>query len=101
MHPSGTWGINWFSGPECEKISISGDALATVPMTFPELDTISAVVVDDNYIFVSGWAADDSGHKVFVYDSNGTHKMTLTDEERELIFYKNAEKILNIQEEPK
>jgi len=28
-------------------------------------------------------------------------KMTLTDEERELIFYKNAEKILNIQEEPK
>lgn len=28
MHPSGTWGISWFSGPECEKITLSGGAVS-------------------------------------------------------------------------
>jgi len=79
MHPSGTWGINWFSGPECEKISLTDGILSTAPMNFPEVDTISSVSVGESYIFVSGWAADDSGHKVFVYDSNGSYQMTLTD----------------------
>jgi len=83
MHPSGTWGISWFSSPECEKISISGGVLTTAPITFPEVDIISQVNVDNNYIFVSGSAVDDDEHKVFVYDADGNHRMTLTDADGE------------------
>jgi len=83
MHPSGTWGISWFSSSECEKISLSGGVLTTAPMTFPEADIISHVNVDNNYIFVSGSAADDDEHKVFVYDAGGKLQMTLTDTEGE------------------
>ena len=79
MHPSGTWGISWFSGPECEKITLSGGAVATAPIVFKEVDLISHVLVDENHIYVSGSAADDSGHKVFVYDTAGSLQLTLAD----------------------
>ncbi|MBQ3076552.1 MAG: hypothetical protein IJC43_01715 [Clostridia bacterium] len=83
MHPSGSWGISWFSSPECEKISLAGGVLSTTPITFPEVDIISHVNVDHNYILASGAAADDSGHKVFVYDAGGNLLMTLTDAQGE------------------
>ncbi|MBQ8000859.1 MAG: hypothetical protein IJ298_06505 [Ruminococcus sp.] len=83
MHPSGTWGISWFSGSECEKITISGDTITTEAITFAEVDTISTVIIDKDNIYVTGNAADDSGHKVFVYNQNGTLQKTLADEEGE------------------
>jgi hypothetical protein len=79
MHPSGLWGISWFSSSECEKITLSGGTMSTTPLKFPQVSTISTVLVDEQYIYVCGYAADDSGHKVFVYDLNGVHQMTLTD----------------------
>ena len=79
MHPSGTWGVSWFSGPECEKIALSGGAVATEPMVFNEVSTISHLLVDENHIYVSGSAADESGHKVFVYDTAGNLQVTLAD----------------------
>lgn len=79
MHPSGAWGISWFSGPECKKLTFSGGAMASEAITFPEVSTISTVVIDENYIYVCGYAADESGHKVYVYDANGALQMTLTD----------------------
>lgn len=83
MHPSGTWGIDWFTGPECKKLAISGTTVNATEINFKEVDTISNINVDKDYIFVCGYAADDSGHKVFVYDANGTLKYTLCDEEGE------------------
>lgn len=77
MHPSGTWGISWFSGPECEKITLSGGAVATEPIVFKEVDLVSHVLVDENHIYVSGSAVDESGHKVFVYDTAGNLQVTL------------------------
>ena len=77
MHPSGTWGISWFSGPECEKITLSGGAVATEPIVFKEVKLISHVLVDESHIYVSGSAADESGHKVFVYDTAGNLQVTL------------------------
>ena len=79
MHPSGTWGVSWFSGPECEKITLSGGALKTEPMVFQEVDILSHLLIDDSHIYVCGSAVDGSGHKVFVYDSNGALQMTLAD----------------------
>lgn len=83
MHPSGAWGISWFSGPECEKVTPSGGALSTAPITFAEVETIAHLNVSDNYIFVCGYAADDSGHKVFVYNTDGVLQTTLADADGE------------------
>ena len=77
MHPSGTWGISWFSGPECDKLTFSGGAVATEPIVFKEVDLISHLLVDENHIYVSGSAVDESGHKVFVYDTAGNLQVTL------------------------
>ncbi len=83
MHTSGKWGISWFSGSECEKITIADGTLTTSPMTFAEVESIMHLVVDDKYIYVCGSAADDSGHKVFVYDKDGKLKYTLADADGE------------------
>ena len=79
MHPSGTWGISWFSGPECEKITLSGGAVATEPIVFKEVDLISHLLVDENHIYVSGSDVGRGDHKVFVYDTAGTLQLTLAD----------------------
>lgn len=77
MHPSGTWGVSWFSSNECEIVDLSGGGCATTPITFAEVDTIMHLMVDENNIYVCGSAADGSGHKVFVYGKDGTLKLTL------------------------
>lgn len=81
MHPDGQWGITWFSGPDCEKLTFSGGTVSSAAITFGEVSTISEVLVDEDYIYVCGYAADDSGHKVFLYDHSGKLVMTLTDDE--------------------
>lgn len=79
MHPSGTWGISWFSGPECEKVTLSGGAVATAPIVFKEVDIISHLLVDENHIYVSGSSVSDGKHRVFVYDTAGNLQLTLAD----------------------
>lgn len=79
MHPSGTWGISWFSGPECEKVTISDGAIKTEPIVFKEIDSVRYMMIDENHIYVSGSALEDSAHKVFVYDTAGNLQVTLTD----------------------
>lgn len=79
MHPSGTWGISWFSSAECKKSTLSGGTVTTEPIVFKEVDLISHLMIDENHIYVCGSAADESGHKVFVYDANGALQMTLAD----------------------
>lgn len=79
MHPSGTWGISWFSGPECEKITLSGGTVTTEPIVFQEVDIIHYLLVDENHIYVSGSAVDGGAHNVFVYDAAGNLQLTLAD----------------------
>ncbi len=83
MHPSGTWGINYFTSNECSKVTFNGDSYTSVPMNFKEVDTIMHLNVDENNIYVCGSAADDSGHKVFVYNADGKLQKTLCDAEGE------------------
>lgn len=83
MHPSGTWGIGWFTSNECNKISFADGTVSKNAITFPEVDTISTLSVDDDYIYVAGSSTDESGHKVFIYDHDGNLKYALTDAEGE------------------
>lgn len=81
--PNGTWGINWFSGPECEKLTISGASISATGITFPEVNMISSLFVDNDHIYVCGDSADGSGHKVYVYNTDGILMLTLADENGE------------------
>ncbi|MBQ2971183.1 MAG: hypothetical protein IJE16_01380 [Ruminococcus sp.] len=82
MHPSGSWGIDYFTSSECEKITFSGGTYTATAMNFAEVDTIMHLNVDENNIYVCGSDAD-SNHKVFVYGADGKLKTTLCDAEGE------------------
>ena len=79
MHPSGSWGISWFASSDCEKLTFSDGVMSKSPISFPEVGTLSTLLIGTDEIYVCGYAADDSGHKVFVYDTDGNLKMTLAD----------------------
>lgn len=83
MHPSGTWGVEW-GYSEIKKVTISGDTAAKEAIATPEVKNITCVNVDEKgNIFVCASGVEDNGHKIFVYDSNGTLKTTLSDENGE------------------
>lgn len=76
--PGGTWGISWFlSGEECELYSFHDGTLTGSPFPFTEVDTISQVCIDNNYIFVCGSSVEDDEHYVFVYDYSGELQLQL------------------------
>lgn len=77
IHPSGAWGVNYFTSNECEIVTFSGNAYTSTPVTFKEADTIMHLCVDENNIYVCANAADDSGHKVFIYNKDGVLQKTL------------------------
>lgn len=81
MAPSGTWGISWFTRPECEKLVLNDGILTIEAITFAELSMVSKVFIDENNIYVCGSAVDGTGHKVFVYDYDGNYKLELADED--------------------
>ncbi len=83
MHPSGKWGVDYFTSNQCNIITFTGNTYTSTPMIFPEADTIMHLNVDENYIYVCANATDESGHKVFVYDKDGVLLKTLCDAEGE------------------
>ena len=83
MHPSGTWGVDYFVSNECNIVTFNGETYSTTPVIFKEASTIMNVSVDENSIYICASAADDSGHKVFVYNKDGVLQKTLCDAEGE------------------
>ncbi len=77
MSPDGTWGINYLATADCEKITVNGDVIERETVTFAQIDTISEVFVDENNIYICGYAVDESGFKVFIYDTDGNLKKIL------------------------
>ena len=76
--PGSTWGISWFvSGEDCELYAFQNGALSGSPFPFNEVDTISQVCIDSNYILVSGSSKEDSDHYLFVYDYSGELQLQL------------------------
>ncbi len=82
MHPSGKWGIDYFTTNECEKITYSGSTYTSTEMVFSDVESIMHLNVDENNIYVCG-SDTDSNHKVFVYDTDGKLQKTLSDAEGE------------------
>ena len=83
IHPSGKWGVNFFTSNECSIVTFSGNSFTSKPIVFKEADTIMQLCVDENNIYVCANAADESGHKVFVYNKDGKLQKTLCDAEGE------------------
>ncbi len=82
MHPSGKWGIDYFTSKECKKTTFNGSTYTSTEMVFSDVETIMHLNVDENNIYVCGSDAD-SNHKVFVYDADGKLQKTLSDAEGE------------------
>ncbi|MBQ8784012.1 MAG: hypothetical protein IJZ57_09635 [Clostridia bacterium] len=83
IHPSGKWGVDFFTSNECEILTFSGNTYTSKPVVFKEADTIMQLCIDENNIYVCANAADDSGHKIFVYNKDGKLQKTLCDAEGE------------------
>lgn len=81
MHPSGTWGISWFSSAECEKIILSHGGIKIEPIVFKEVDIVRRVLVDENHIYICGSDVNGGDQRVFIYDTNGNFQTKLTDSE--------------------
>lgn len=85
VSPDGTFGITYFvQASDLEKVNITSTstfeteefALSEEPMS-----VVSYLTITQDYILISGSAADDSGHKVFVFDHSGNYIRTLADED--------------------
>ena len=83
IHPSGTWGVDFFTSNECNIINFSGNTFAVTPVVFKEAKTVMHICIDENNIYVCASAADDSGHKVFIYNKSGVLQKTLCDADGE------------------
>lgn len=83
MHPSGAWGVDYFTSNKCNIVTFNGDSYSATPVIFKEADTIMNVSVDENNIYVYANAADVSGYKVFVYNKDGVLQKTFCDAESE------------------
>ncbi len=82
MHPSGTWGINYFTSGECEKLSFADGVMSKEAIDFSaQTDLIQTLLIDQNHIYIAGSDVADDQHKVFVYDTEGQLQMTLNDAE--------------------
>ena len=78
MHPSGQWGVSWFSSPQCEKVSFSDGIMTTSSLNLQGMASVSSLSIGQKYILAAGYAEDEDIHKVFVFDPNGTPVVTLT-----------------------
>ncbi len=83
IHPSGEWGVEYFVSNECSIVTFSDTSFTAEPVIFKEADSIMHLTVDENNIYVCASAADESGHKVFIYNKEGKLQKTLCDADGE------------------
>ncbi len=77
MHPSGEWGISWFSGPDVEILFLRDGTMKTEPQKIAEIKVLRSVDIYENQIFGSGSLVENEKQAIVVYDIDGNHKMTL------------------------
>lgn len=85
VSPSGYDALTFFMDPEkVELYTYEEDgwvSQGTFSFCGAECKSVSTIFITENYIIVAGSAADESGHKVFVYDYDGNYVMTLEDDD--------------------
>ena len=83
----GSFGVEYFTSPdEVNKVTFNADGTVsreTLPVDTNIISMVSDVFITKDYILISGNAADDSGHKLFVFDHSGKYLRTLADSEGE------------------
>lgn len=81
----GSFGIEYFVQPdEISKVTIKDDGSVereALSIGTELISLVNDVFVTKDYILISGSAADESGHKLFVFDHSGKHLRTLADED--------------------
>lgn len=81
----GSFGVEYFTQPDdVNKVTINEDGTVsreTLPVDTNIISMVSDVFITKDYILISGNAADESGHKLFVFDHSGKYLKTLADEE--------------------
>ncbi len=75
--PDGSWGISYFVSSECSKVTLSNGEKTTEPISFPEVESMSYLRVDDKYIYACGNSAETDQHTAYVYDHSGKLQKTL------------------------
>ncbi len=81
MHPSGGWGVSWFSGPDVEVITLGDGTIESEDWNIAEVSTIRHMNIGENHIFVSGSSVANEEQAVFVYDLKKKLQLTLGDKE--------------------
>ena len=77
MHPSGEWGISFFSSKEVQKITLSDGAIKTENWSLDNVKTIRSVSISEEYIMVSAITEDTETNAILIYDKDGKLQMTL------------------------
>lgn len=85
VSPDGSFGLEYFTSmDDISKTIIKDDgSVQSEAFSFDTnvTDLISSIFITKDYIIISGSAADDSGHKVFLFDHDGKYLKTLADED--------------------
>lgn len=81
MHPSGKWGLSYFSGPDVEKMTLGDGTLKMEDWELKEIKTISRISISEKHVFASGSSKKNEEQAVFVYDLKKKLKHTLGDKE--------------------
>ena len=84
MHPSGAWGISYFSSNETEIYSFDGGAMTTETFVFPEVSDIRKINITDNHILISGQDAETGNVTMYAYDLDGNLELTMQDSDGSL-----------------
>ncbi len=81
----GSFGVEYFTQPDdVNKVTINADGTVSreiLPVDTNIISVVSDVFITKDYILISGSAADESGHKLFMFDHSGKYLKTLADEE--------------------
>ena len=66
-HPSGQWGISYFSGPEIARVDFATGAVQNI--TLPGISTVNYLAVTENYVLISATLDDaDNTACLKIYD---------------------------------
>jgi hypothetical protein len=64
VHPSGKWGISWFTSPDVKKIILNDGTIQTEEWIFNEVNIISHLIIGQDHIFVTGSSVESERHGI-------------------------------------
>ncbi len=81
MHPSGDWGISYFTNNEVEKLSFKDGVMSVEPIVLEDLKSVRSITICDDRVLIAGSVGDDNDHALLVYDTKLKLKLTMRDQD--------------------